>query len=334
MMKPDRFIELLSKPESATEADIRELEQMTRKYEWFPTPKVLLAQIKHSQKHGDAHEALREAALFVGDRSQLFNQINFPKLREIIKEFEEELKSETTESENPTEPEIITPQAEKPDLVLEEKEPEQQQEENPANEEEINETFPPREEIIEGDNSETEPTTELEREIILEAVKSVIEREVSEDIEAQRQSADARTEEVIVQSGPEITNDVDPFAAWLLTRSKETGYEVKSHSASKAETTTQTTAPKKKSAAQLIDDFIKNEPKITPGKAEAYENASFGATALIEDESFVTETLAAIYARQGKIAKAKRAYKLLALKYPEKSIYFAAQLKKLEKGEI
>ena len=50
---------------------------------------------------------------------------------------------------------------------------------------------------------------------------------------------------------------------------------------------------------------------------------------LVEDPSLVTETMAKLYAQQGQMGRARKAYKLLALKYPEKSVYFAAQLKKL-----
>jgi hypothetical protein len=42
--------------------------------------------------------------------------------------------------------------------------------------------------------------------------------------------------------------------------------------------------------------------------------------------------MAQLYAKQGKMEKAKRAYELLSLKYPEKSIYFAAQFQKLKAG--
>jgi hypothetical protein len=52
----------------------------------------------------------------------------------------------------------------------------------------------------------------------------------------------------------------------------------------------------------------------------------------MEDPSLVTETMARLYAKQGQIGKARKAYKLLAMKNPAKSTYFAAQLKKLNKG--
>jgi hypothetical protein len=39
--------------------------------------------------------------------------------------------------------------------------------------------------------------------------------------------------------------------------------------------------------------------------------------------------MAKLYAKQGQIGRARKAFKMLALKYPEKSVYFASQLKKL-----
>jgi hypothetical protein len=44
----------------------------------------------------------------------------------------------------------------------------------------------------------------------------------------------------------------------------------------------------------------------------------------------MTETLAEVYVKQGKLKKAKKAYEILALKYPEKSSFFANQIKKIK----
>ena len=83
--------------------------------------------------------------------------------------------------------------------------------------------------------------------------------------------------------------------------------------------------------AALIDLFIRNEPVISPIQPDVERPAikELAKESLVEDTSLITETMARIYAAQGQLGRARRAYKLLALKYPEKSVYFAAQSKKL-----
>ena len=49
------------------------------------------------------------------------------------------------------------------------------------------------------------------------------------------------------------------------------------------------------------------------------------------DDFFCTETLARIYADQGRNEEAKRIYSKLLLKFPEKNAYFAALIENLEK---
>ena len=47
----------------------------------------------------------------------------------------------------------------------------------------------------------------------------------------------------------------------------------------------------------------------------------------------MTETLAKIYVKQQKFKEALYAYRILSLKYPEKSSLFANQIKKLQKKQ-
>jgi hypothetical protein len=80
----------------------------------------------------------------------------------------------------------------------------------------------------------------------------------------------------------------------------------------------------------LIDRFIHSEPQIARGKASEYQPGNLAKDSLEEDFSFVTETMAVLFAKQGKLDKARKAFRKLMEQHPEKSIYFAAQLKNLE----
>ena len=80
----------------------------------------------------------------------------------------------------------------------------------------------------------------------------------------------------------------------------------------------------------LIDRFIHTEPAIARGKAGDYPTGNLAKDSLEEDFSMVTETIAILFAKQGKLDKARKAFRKLMEQHPEKSIYFAAQLKNLE----
>jgi tetratricopeptide (TPR) repeat protein len=77
----------------------------------------------------------------------------------------------------------------------------------------------------------------------------------------------------------------------------------------------------------LIDSFLKSNPKIIPSDSKYEPNLSEG---LQENPDIATETLADIYAVQGHKDKAIEIYEHLILKYPEKHIYFAAQIDRLK----
>jgi hypothetical protein len=81
----------------------------------------------------------------------------------------------------------------------------------------------------------------------------------------------------------------------------------------------------------LIDKFIREEPKITRPKTEFFNPVNMAKQSVADDITFVSETLAKIYVLQGNYVKALDAYENLRLKYPEKRLYFAAQIKNLRK---
>jgi len=93
-------------------------------------------------------------------------------------------------------------------------------------------------------------------------------------------------------------------------------------------------APEKKeqtSQHDLIDQFISTQPRILNTDDFAQSDADFSEEEETDEfEDFVSETLAVIYTQQGNKTKAIKIYEKLSLKFPEKSSYFAAQIKKLK----
>ena len=81
---------------------------------------------------------------------------------------------------------------------------------------------------------------------------------------------------------------------------------------------------------KLINDFIEKKPKINPTESSEYL-VDLNEKSSIEIESLMTETLARVYLEQKNYDKAIQSYKILSLKYPEKSVLFANQIKAIKK---
>lgn len=79
----------------------------------------------------------------------------------------------------------------------------------------------------------------------------------------------------------------------------------------------------------LIDRFIELNPKIKPVNKNAV-NLDVIVDSSSENESLMTETLAKVYLEQKKYENAIKAYRILILKYPEKSGFFADRIKAIK----
>ena len=79
-----------------------------------------------------------------------------------------------------------------------------------------------------------------------------------------------------------------------------------------------------------IDKFIASNPKIVPTEQQSV-SVDISKSSKIDNNELMTETLARVYLEQKKYKKAIQAFKILSLKYPEKSSFFANRIKAVEK---
>jgi hypothetical protein len=180
--------------------------------------------------------------------------------------------------------------------------------------------------------SESKKISGLEQEILYEAINKSIQNEVWNDIVEENPNINEHREEVKLFS----TNDDQPkdFYSWLhlndtvkketkITPSPSTEIEEKEHPSV-------IPTGQVKNLDDLIDKFIRSDPRITPSKAEFYSPTNIAKLSIVDQEDFVSETLAKIYEKQGYFDKAIKVYQKLSLKFPEKNSYFASLIEKTE----
>ena len=81
-----------------------------------------------------------------------------------------------------------------------------------------------------------------------------------------------------------------------------------------------------------VDVFLKNKPKIVPVKNKTYKPLAIIEKSVTEKQMLMTETLANLYVKQKKYDKAIQAFKILSLKYPKKSSYFANRISEIKQN--
>ena len=136
-----------------------------------------------------------------------------------------------------------------------------------------------------------------------------------------------QTPEEKLEIGKPLTfdkNEVHSFSEWLkITSFKPIIREDNNNQ----ETLVQGNSKEKK--FDLIDKFIVANPKIKPVTKNA-PKFNIAKAQMLQPETLMTETLARIYVEQKNYKSAIQSYKILSLKYPEKSGFFADQIKAIK----
>ncbi|NYJ29012.1 hypothetical protein [Allomuricauda sp. ARW1Y1] len=142
--------------------------------------------------------------------------------------------------------------------------------------------------------------------------------------EVSPEKADEETKETDLQLGkplPFTKKEKHSFTEWLQLTSK--GEEPENSQEDVMEEL------ERKKKFELLDKFIANNPKIVP--KENNPKVNIKESTKINQNELMTETLAKVYLEQKKYKKAIQAFKILSLKYPEKSGFFADQIQAVKK---
>ncbi|CAG5086445.1 hypothetical protein CRYO30217_03123 [Parvicella tangerina] len=257
------------------------------KYPYSPLFAALYAKVLHNVKDLQYDEALRDAAIVMPDRSVLYQLIYKEPLQEKIG--------------------VVQASTMEPESI------EVERDETPKKEDSA--------EVVEIDTETKDNPEELERDILIEAINTsiqldvdqLLEEEVSDKIEDWKEEANTEVK-------PEVTQDKVPtkFSDWLFAM-KDAAEATELPKTEKANPL--------HSSSELIDRFIRTKPRKIDITREPVTPQEMGKMSLVEDDAFVTETLAEIYAKQGKYEKAIKIYEQLSLNNPEKKVFFASRIR-------
>jgi len=300
-MNTTSFINLLQHPQTVNPEQTRELESVIKQFPYFQSARaVYLKALKNQESFKYNHE-LKTTAAYTTDRSVLFDYITSEEfvqneISKHIKESIERLKEiEVKDVEDISVDRSVT----------------------------IDDALKKQVQDTEG---VLDPAL-FERKIEVNKVAELSREEPI--IEVDTKNIEKLPEEKLKVGTPlEFDkNETHSFTEWLKITSFKP-IERKENEAKKPKKV----KPKNKDRAKkfdLIDKFLADLPKIDPNKSTS-SSKNIAKKQMIKPESLMTETLARIYVEQKNYEKAIQSYKILSLKYPEKSGFFADQIKAIK----
>ena len=334
-MQAQQFIDIVKHPHLIESAHLADLEVLVNEYPFFESAHLLYTKGLHKHQAINYSKQLRKTAIVVNSRSVLYELLHQPEKQAVKEPVIEKTVVVTPEEIVETPKTLSSVSVTNNDIkviyvntVANTSISSQQPEVIKENNDEID--------IIKSIENETEvpvqefSETKLNQTIEQEINKSIIQSYVETDI---IKTPELHKEEI---------SEPSSFTDWLKTIQKEahtfqieTKTEKESIQENVKKEEKQSENDKKPSFfsqnKQIIDKIIESDPgRIKLGTGKFFTPALDAKQSLLENEHLVTETLAKIYALQGNISKAIRAYEILSLKFPQKSVYFASLIEKLK----
>ncbi len=307
-MNVSDFTYLLQNPESlVSPVQTKQLEDVLEEYPYFQAARAVHLKGLRNLNSFKYNNALKTTAAYTADRDVLFDLIT-------SKDFLQNTIADTISGKK---------------LPLVEKEVEA---------EEVTAEPGSTQEMIEASSDEPLPRSIKDADNILDpALFKSLDPEVDKSLdEAKKKAAE---ELQLGQPLPFTRKEKYSFAEWLQLTSLKKDPAAKLQEEKEEETPPENTAGEsteqdeslsREEKFELIDKFIKNNPKIDR-QPESLPKVDIKASTKLDKAELMTETLAKVYLEQGKYKNAIQAYKILSLKYPEKSSFFADRIKAVKK---
>ena len=287
----------INNPKELNESSLSDIQELVDEYPFFQTARLLLLKNLHMLDHVRFEPELKRSVLYVPDRTRLFELIN--NLYPLIND------SKTGAEINDVErPDVIKEQTSSVAVT--------------GKLESVGDYFGIEGvgESLQGDSIDFTFQTNKDKGSDLE------ESEIPQDQLFEYERSGGLEYSLNIY---EHSLDVDQnrsFSDWL---------SLVGHQA--AENNQPQKAGKKNRTYDMIDDFLSNqqsgEKKVT--QSVSSDRKGFEEQSTFDGDDLMTETLAGIYVKQGHYIKAINIFEKLSLKYPEKSVYFAQQIKKAKK---
>ena len=313
-MQAKEFINYIKNPNSLEKNSVKDLQKLVNDFPYFQSAHLLLSLASKKWDASVYQKSLKKTAIVVTNRSHLFNLIQqFEISNTVIEDFDHQklVVEEVLEPIDSTKELNILKATE---LLIE------------NSDSEITETeF----------QQKTKPNAEevLENEIAKQVVGAIVEKQMlnlsdTQLVFNQNKEPENFTDwlRLIQKSNKQLS------AENILDINTDNNTDIKTRLEKGKIITQESALNKKLKNLALIDKIIEN----SPGQIKIKDDQKFyspehnAKESLLENEHLVSETLAKIYALQGSVNKAVRAYEILSLKFPQKSAYFASLIQKLK----
>jgi tetratricopeptide (TPR) repeat protein len=313
------FTYLINKPDAVNDKQTVFLEQIVNQFPYFQSARALRLKALYNQDSFQYNNALKVAAAHTADRSVLFDFITSDTFTAIHKGLYQQKLAELYGIEV-REIEVVTPDEQLPvvDKVEQSILTSIRQSEVPY-EEPVEEVVVDEAQVeaavlpVENFPHETESATALDLQ--------------DEEVAIAEQDAPPTPEEKLELGKPLAfsKDEKHSFSEWLQLSGN---LHVIDRTEEVEEQPTLAEIERQKKT-DIIDKFIKTNPKIPPVKPDV-RLINVVEPQVQDHSALMTETLARVYLEQKKYQKAIQAYEILILKNPEKSSFFADRISEIK----